>query len=145
MPPPATNVTPAVTAAGARLFEKRLALVKAVTAAGAAILAGTDAPLRASPPGFGLHDELALLVRAGLTPLEALRAATSSPVSYFAATDSLGSIAAGRVADLVLLDANPLTDIGNTRRVSTVVANGRFYDASARAGLLVAAQRAASR
>jgi imidazolonepropionase-like amidohydrolase len=92
-----------------------------------------------------VHDELALLVRAGLSPLDALRAATSGPASYFAATDSLGSIATGRVADLVLLDANPLIDIANTRRIVAVVANGRLYDAPARRALFDMAQRAASR
>ena len=145
MPPPPPTVPPAATAAGARLFEKRLALVKALHTAGVPILVGTDAPLRASPPGFAVHDELALLVRAGLPPLEALRAATSNPASYFAATDSLGSVTVGRVADLVLLDANPLTDISNTRRISAVIANGRVYDSPARLGLLNEAQRAASR
>lgn len=145
LPPAPSPVPPAVTAAGARLFEKRLALVKALHNAGVPILAGTDAPLRASPPGFAVHDELALLVRAGLAPLEALRAATSNAAAYFAATDSLGSIAVGRVADLVLLDANPLTDIANTRRISAVMANGRLYDAAARNALLAEAQRAARR
>ena len=145
LPPPPTPVPPAVTAAGARLFEKRLALVKALHQAGVPILVGTDAPLRASPPGFAAHDELALLVRAGLTPLEALRAATSNPASYFSATDSLGSIAVGKVADLVLLDANPLGDIANTRRIAAVMANGHFYDPAARSALLVEAQRAARR
>ena len=143
--PPAGEVSPAVIDAGARLFAKRLALVKALNDAKVPILVGTDAPLRASPPGFAVHDELALLVRAGLTPLDALRAATSGPASYFAATDSLGSVAAGRVADLVLLDANPLTDIANTRRISAVVANGRLYDSPARRALFDLAQRAAGR
>ena len=145
MPPPPPTVPPVVIVAGARLFEKRLALVKSLHDAGVPMLTGTDAPLRASPPGFAMHDELALLVRAGLTPLEALRAATSNPASYFAATDSLGSIAVGRVADLVLLDANPLTNIANTRRIAAVMANGRLYDAPARNALLVEAQRAARR
>ena len=145
LPPPPMPVPPAVTAAGTRLFEKRLALVKALHDAGVPILAGTDAPLRASPPGFAIHDELALLVRAGLTPLEALRAATSNAASYFAAADSLGSVAAGRVADLVLLDANPLADIANTRRISAVLANGRVYDEAGRLALFAEAQRAAHR
>jgi imidazolonepropionase-like amidohydrolase len=143
LPPAPTPVPPAVTAAGARLFEKRLALVKSLHDAGVPILTGTDAPLRASPPGFAMHDELALLVRVGLTPLEALRAATSNAARYFAATDSLGSIAVGRVADLVLLDANPLTDIANTRRISAVMANGRVFDEAGRRALLAEAQRAA--
>ena len=145
LPPPPSPVPPAVTAAGARLFEKRLALVKALHDAGVPILAGTDAPLRASPPGFAMHDELALLVRAGLTPLEALRAATSNAASYFAATDSLGSVAVGRVADLVVLDANPMTDIANTRRIWAVMANGRVYDEAGRLALFAEAQRAARR
>jgi imidazolonepropionase-like amidohydrolase len=88
-------------------------------------------------------NELALLVRAGLTPLEALRAATSNAASYFAATDSLGSVAVGRVADLVLLDANPLADIANSRRISWVMANGRLYDEPARRALFAEARRAA--
>ena len=145
MLPPQTNLSAAVVAAGGRLFEKRLVLVKALHAAGVPILAGTDAPLRASPPGFAVHDELALLVRAGLPPLEALRAATSNPASYLAATDSLGTIAVGRLADLVLLDANPLADIANTRRISMVVANGRVFDAPARQAIFADAQRAARR
>ncbi len=145
MLPSQPNASPAVVAAGGRLFEKRLALVKALHGAGVPILVGTDAPLRASPPGFAVHDELALLVRAGLSPLEALRAATSNPASYFAATDSLGSIAAGRVADLVLLEADPLADIANTRRIRVVVANGRPYEEPARRALFTDAQRAARR
>ena len=143
--PSVGTVSPAVTAAGARLFDKRLALVKALYETGVPILVGTDAPLRASPPGFAVHDELGLLVRAGLPPLEALRAATSNPAIYFAATDSLGSVTVGRVADLVLLDANPLTDIANTRRISVVIANGRVYDNPGRLGLLNEAQNAARR
>jgi len=143
--PSAGTPSPAVVDAGARLFAKRLALVRALHDAKVPILVGTDAPLRASPPGFAVHDELVLLVRAGLSPLDALRAATSGPASYFAATDSLGSIATGRVADLVLLDANPLIDIANTRRIVAVVANGRLYDAPARRALFDMAQRAASR
>ena len=143
MLPPPTNTSQPVLDAGARLFTKRLAIVKALRDAGVAVLTGTDAPLRASPPGFAVHDELALLVRAGLSPLEALRSATSTPARYLAATDSLGSIARGRLADLVVLDANPLIDIANTRRVAVVMANGRVYDEAARRALFAAAERAA--
>jgi hypothetical protein len=143
MLPPATNTSKTVMDAGARLFAKRLAIVKALRDAGVGILTGTDAPLRASPPGFAMHDELASLVRAGLTPLEALRSATSNPAQYFAATDSLGSITSGRLADLVLLDENPLADVANTRRISVVLANGRVYDATARSALFAEAFRSA--
>jgi imidazolonepropionase-like amidohydrolase len=120
------------------MFAKRLAQVAAMRRAGVRILTGTDAPLRNSPPGFGLHEELELLAKGGMTPIEILRAATLEPARYLAARDSLGAIAAGQRADLVLLDADPLQDIRNTRRISAVVANGRLYDAAQRARFLEA-------
>jgi len=104
--------------------------------AGVKLLAGTDMPQAFIYPGFSLHDELALLVRSGLTQLEALRTATYNPADYFGALDSLGTITQGKVADLVLLDADPLVDIRNTRRISAVIANGRLFDSAARARLL---------
>jgi hypothetical protein len=76
--PPAGPASPAVVDAGARLFAKRLDLVKGLSDAKVSILVGTDTPPRAGPPGFGVHDELALLVRAGLAPLDALPSATSA-------------------------------------------------------------------
>ena len=104
--------------------------------AGVKLLAGTDMPQAFVYPGFSLHDELTLLVRSGLTPIEALRTATYNPAEYLGALDSLGTVSQGKVADLVLLDADPLADIRNTRRISVVIANGRVFDAAARAGLL---------
>ena len=104
--------------------------------AGVKLLAGTDMPQAFVYPGFSLHRELELLVRSGLTPLEALRAATYNPAEFLGALDSLGTIAQGKLADLILLDADPLTDIRNTRRISVVIANGRVFDAVARAQLL---------
>jgi imidazolonepropionase-like amidohydrolase len=104
--------------------------------AGVKLLAGTDMPQAFVYPGFSLHDELALLVQSGLTPLEALRTATYNPAEFLGALDSLGTVAQGKLADLVLLDADPLADIHNTRRISAVIANGRVFDSSARAGLL---------
>jgi len=92
------------------------------------LLAGTDAGLAFSYPGFSLHDELALLVGAGLTPLDALRAATLSSAEYLAARDSMGTIAVGQVADLVLLKGNPLVSIGATREIDAVVLRGRVLD-----------------
>jgi imidazolonepropionase-like amidohydrolase len=77
-------------------------------------------------PGFSLHDELELLVRAGLTPLEALQAATRNPARYFGRLKDLGTVEAGKLADLVLLEADPLADIRNTRRITAVVAGGRL-------------------
>jgi imidazolonepropionase-like amidohydrolase len=108
----------------------------ALNSAGVGLLAGSDAPRAFVYPGFSLHEELALLVRSGLTPIEALRTATYNPASYLGALDSLGTIAEGKIADLVLLDADPLKDIRNTTRISAVIANGRVFDASARAALL---------
>jgi imidazolonepropionase-like amidohydrolase len=104
--------------------------------AGVKLLAGTDTPQPFVYPGFSLHEELELLVRSGLTPLEALRSATYNPAEFLGALDSLGTVTKGKVADLVLLDADPLTDIRNTRRISLVIANGRVFDGSARAQLL---------
>jgi cytosine/adenosine deaminase-related metal-dependent hydrolase len=104
--------------------------------AGVELLAGTDAPQAFIYPGFSLHDELSLLVAAGLTPLEALRTATYNPADYLGMKGSLGTIEKGKLADLVLLDANPLEDIRNTRRISVVIANGRVFDRLALAQLL---------
>jgi hypothetical protein len=104
--------------------------------AGVKLLAGTDMPQAFVYPGFSLHQELELLVRSGLTPLEALRTATYSPAEFLGALDSLGTVAQGKVADLLLLDANPLADIRNTRRIAVVIANGRVFDEAARAQLL---------
>jgi imidazolonepropionase-like amidohydrolase len=96
--------------------------------AGVKLLAGTDTPQPFVYPGFSLHEELALLVSSGLSPLEALRTATYNPAEYFGALDSLGTIATGKLADAVLLDGDPLADIRNTRRIAAVFANGHFYD-----------------
>jgi predicted dinucleotide-binding enzyme/cytosine/adenosine deaminase-related metal-dependent hydrolase len=111
---------------------------------GVGIMAGSDTPNAFVFPGFGLHDELELLVEAGLTPLQALQAATLNPARYLEATDSLGTVTPGKLADLVLLDANPLEDIRNTRRIRAVVLDGRYLDRQALDGLLADAERAAN-
>ena len=121
---------------GRAMLDKRLRQVADMQRAGVRILAGTDAPLRNSPPGFGLHEELVLLVRGGMSPFEALKSATYEPARYFDRLDSMGTVEAGRVADLVLLDADPLQDVRNTRRINVVVANGRLIDAAQRRTLL---------
>jgi len=108
-------------------FERTADLNKA----GVKLLAGTDMPQPFVSPGFSLHEELQLLVRSGLTPVEALRTATYNPAEFLGALDSLGTVSKGKLADLVLLDANPLQDIRNTRRITAVVANGRLYDRAA--------------
>jgi len=102
-------------------------LVKAMHAVGVLFMAGTDGPDPFVFPGFSLHDELEWLVKSGFTPLQALQAATSDPVRFLAMQDKYGIAEAGHVADLVLLDANPLQDIGNTRRIFAVVVGGKYY------------------
>ena len=100
------------------------------------ILAGTDEQNPYCMPGFSLHDELARLVAAGLTPLAALQSATLNPARFLHATDSLGTVSVGKVADLLLLDGDPLADIHNVSRIAAVVVNGRLIDAAARERLL---------
>jgi imidazolonepropionase-like amidohydrolase len=102
------------------------------------ILAGSDHTHHLS--GFSLHAELAMLVAEGLTPVTALQAATINPAKFLRGTDSLGTIAAGKLADLVLLDANPLVDITNTTTIRAVVANGRYFDRGALNELLTEAR-----
>ena len=120
-----------------------LSLPGAMQRAGVPLLAGSDEPNPWVIPGFSLPDELALMVRGGLMPLEALRTATLNPARFLHATDSLGVIAPGAVADLVLLDADPLADIRNTARIAAVLINGRVFDRLALDELLAGAERAA--
>lgn len=128
---------------GRQMFARRQRTVGAIHRGGVALLAGTDAPMRNSPPGFGLHEELVNLVQSGLSPLAALRSATYEPARYLGALDSLGTVAAGKLADLVLLDASPLDDIRNTRRVAAVLTRGRVYQRPELDALLLTVERAA--
>jgi len=116
-------------------------IVLALHRAGVTILAGTDAWAMYDFPGSDLHSELWHMVQAGLTPLEALRTATLTPAQYMRVADSVGSIRPGKLADLVLLDADPLADIRNTERIAAVVANGRYLDRPALDLLLAEARR----
>jgi len=109
-----------------RVYQKELEIVRAMNKAGVPILAGTDTGNPYCFPGFSLHDELALLVEAGLTPIEALRAATFSPAKFLGLDGSLGTIEKNKIADMVLLDANPLENIRNTQKIHAVVMNGRL-------------------
>ena len=109
-----------------RLYRRRLALVGEMHRAGVGILAGSDALNPYCYPGFGLHDELALLVEAGLPPHAALQAATRDAASFLQ-RDDVGTIAPGKLADLVLLDADPLQNIRNSRRIAAVIAGGRLH------------------
>ena len=97
------------------------------SAAGVPIVAGTDVGNPFVVPGRSLHDELSAYVQAGMSPLEALRTATLNPVRVLGLSDSLGTIVSGKLADLVLLSADPLADIENVREIEGVVRAGRYY------------------
>ncbi len=101
-------------------------MVPRLAEAGIGIMAGTDMPLAHLIPGFSLHEELVLLVNAGLTPMQALEAATLRPAQYYGLENEQGSIASGMMADMVLLDANPLEDIINTQRINAVMRDGHL-------------------
>lgn len=106
-------------------------MTKKVSDAGIGIMAGTDAPIFLLTPGFSLHEELRLLVKAGLTPMQALSAATLKPAEYFNIENELGTIDNGKYADLLLLDANPMDDITNTQKINAVVKSGKFFSREA--------------
>jgi imidazolonepropionase-like amidohydrolase len=113
-----------------RMYEFTSARLPMLQAAGVQILAGTDAGFLNSfdYPGIGLHDELRLLVDAGLTPVQALRGATINGARFLGKAARHGTIARGKAADLLLLDRNPLLDIGATRSIHALVQRGRYRD-----------------
>jgi cytosine/adenosine deaminase-related metal-dependent hydrolase len=112
----------------AALLEAHLALAGRMHRAGVGLLAGSDAgPNTPVPLGTGLHQELELLVQAGLTPLEALQTATRNPALYFGTLSLMGTLETGKIADIVVLEANPLEDIRNTRRIDAVVMRGVLF------------------
>ena len=107
-----------------RLLDESAKVVGLANSLGVSILAGTDLAAGFVYPGFSLHDELVMLVDAGLTPLEALQAGTSNPAELFPALKA-GAIGPGKRADLLLLDANPLEDIRNTKKIRAVILRGK--------------------
>jgi hypothetical protein len=115
-----------------RRYRQGLESVRLMRRAGVSLLAGSDtgASNDGTFPGFSLQDELVYLVQAGLTPMEALQSATLNAATWLGQRDNLGTIEVGKLADLVLLDANPLRDIHNVRRIRAVVFNGRVLDRS---------------
>jgi len=110
---------------GKKIFAKDLEVVRQMKRAGVPILAGTDGPYPQG--GEALHSELVLLVEAGLTPLQALQAATRDAAAAMGVTKDIGIVEVGKTADLVLLDADPLEDISNTRKINAVVLRGRLF------------------
>ncbi|HET9483799.1 MAG TPA: amidohydrolase family protein [Xanthomonadales bacterium] len=119
-------------------------IVGALHAAGVPILAGTDAPMPLVYPGYSLHDELELLVESGLSPADALRAATIGPSRVLGLEAEQGTVSVGKRADLVLLDADPLEDIEHTRRIHAVVLDGRLLPREQLDALLATGPRASA-
>jgi imidazolonepropionase-like amidohydrolase len=110
------------------LLTRYTKLVGDMHRAGVELLAGTDTnPFNPVLPGWGLHQELALLQESGLTNMQALQTATRNPARYFGILSETGTIEEGKSADLVLLDADPLKDIRNTQKIGGVVLRGRYY------------------
>lgn len=109
------------------VYKKHTELVAPMRRAGVEFLAGTDVLNPYCFPGFSLHDELTLLVEAGLSPMEALQAATLNPARFLGKEKDLGTVEKGKIADLVVLEANPLEAIGNSRKIDAVVTAGKLY------------------
>lgn len=114
-------------------------------AAGVKFLTGTDVYVSYVLPGYSLHEEMELLVNAGLTPLEALQAATINPAMFFGNEAELGSVSVGKIADLVIIDGDPLTDISTTQSISGVVFDGKYYSSSDLSDLKLKIKKAAGK
>jgi imidazolonepropionase-like amidohydrolase len=127
-----------------RLVRESFSSVKAMNAGGVSLMAGTDATAPNVFPGFSLHEDLFYLVKAGLTPLQALQAATAAPAEFLGRSAEQGTIQAGKRADLVLLDGNPLDEIRNTQKIQAVIVNGVVLSRRDLDALLTAAQRFAA-
>ena len=114
-----------------KFIDKELEVVRMLEKAGVPFLAGTDTPAGVHIfPGFSLHEELERFVAAGFTPLEALQTATLNPAQFFGMAGQLGAIEEGKLADMVLLSANPMEDIANTKKIAGVFVNGRYFSHS---------------
>ena len=127
------------------LFRKQMEIIRPMRESGVEFIAGTDVLNPYCFPGFSLHDELALLVEAGLTPLEALQAATINAARYQSKEKELGTVEKGKLADLVLLDSNPLEKITNTQKINAVVMNGKLISKGEIERMLQSIEAAAQR
>jgi hypothetical protein len=140
----ASDPSPAGRRSYVDFYRKGLTLTNDAYRAGVPVILGTDAGDSFVFPGASVHDELGELVNAGLSPAEALRAATLTPAQYFDRTAEFGTVAPGRFADLVMLDANPLGDIANTQRIRAVIRGGRAFERPALDSMLALVERAAA-
>jgi hypothetical protein len=125
-------------------FQKDLELVAAMNHAGVDIIAGTDVLNPYCFPGFSLPDELEMYVKGGMSPIDALRTATVNPARFLGREKDLGTLESGKLADLVLLDANPLDDINNVRKISAVIYDGTYFDRAALGAILTNIERRAN-
>jgi len=137
--------TPAYIAYRKREFTKTLEQIPIAQRAGVSFVAGTDMWLPYVYPGFSTHDEMALFVQAGLSPIEALRTATLNPARLLGLESSTGSIRKGKAADLVLLAADPLKDIANTKKIAAVILHGKLLRRADLDAMLQAAETAAGK
>ncbi len=129
-----------------KFVEKELEVVRMLHKAGVPFLAGTDTPAGVHIfPGFSLHEELQRFVAAGFTPLEALQTATLNPARFFGMEEQLGTVEGGKLADMVLLTANPLVDIANTQKIAGVIVNGRYLRRAETDKMLAGAEAEARR
>jgi hypothetical protein len=126
------------------VLSESLRVVGKMSAAGVPIMAGTDTAAPNVIPGFSLHEDLEYLVKAGMTPMQSLQAATIKPAEFLGRGAEQGSIAVGKRADLILLDANPLSDIGNTQKIRAVIVNGHLLDRSELDKMLAGVERFAA-
>ena len=106
-------------------------MIPALRDAGIPLLAGTDTGFPFILPGFGLHEELKYLVAAGLSPLEAIKTATINPATFLGKAGKSGSVEKGKLADLIILNADPTQNIQNLHFIEAVIMNGKLYDRSA--------------
>lgn len=122
------GATPQEFALHTSLMQASIRIVAKMHAAGVGIMAGTDTTAPYIFPGSSLHEELELLVQSDLTPMQALQAATKLPAEFLGKLETQGTIEKGKIADLLLLDANPLADIHNTQRIRAVILHGKLFE-----------------
>lgn len=123
-----------------RRFDRYFDIVSKMRAAGVEFLSGTDTLKAYNLPGFSLQQELVLMNKAGLSPMEVLQSSTRNPARFLGMEDKLGTVEKGKIADLVLLDANPLDDISNTQKIEAVMVGGRLLPKQSLQEMLAAAE-----